>query len=319
VTTAHSAAVGFFSHSDQQNAAQTLKCQEMGTASRGAGGRVADALAADPHNFKTTSFSLAGAAIWPQGVLTQREIVDQRGNQGFHGYERWRDTIANITMQRHGNVYSEAFSQAFLDSIEITQTLGRILKGVELKTEYRKNSQLQRQLYEVARLISSREGRGAERDFFFVSIGGWDMHSNMKVSLANKFQGIDEALKDFVAEMKVQGVWESVILATESEFARTLDSNGDGSDHAWAGNHFIIGGDLKGKRVFNSFPPSLKAGNDHDLGRGRLIPDYPWESMMVPIAEWMGLEPSQRLTSFPNVDRFNASSHLIARQDLFRS
>mmetsp|Transcript_30298 Transcript_30298/g.58436 ORF Transcript_30298/g.58436 Transcript_30298/m.58436 type:complete len:120 (-) Transcript_30298:61-420(-) len=119
--------------------------------------------------------------------------------------------------------------------------------------------------------------------------------------------------------MKAQDAWESVVLATESEFARTLDSNGGGSDHAWAGNHFVVGGALKGKRVFNTFPASLKAGNDHDLGRGRLIPDYPWESIMVPIAEWMGLEDNQRLATFPNADRFNASSHFIARQDLFNS
>merc|ERR1712193_535755 len=31
------------------------------------------------------------------------------------------------------------------------------------------------------------------------------------------------------------------------------------------------------------FPDSLVEGNEYDAGRGRLIPKYPWESMMVPI------------------------------------
>mmetsp|Transcript_40718 Transcript_40718/g.94405 ORF Transcript_40718/g.94405 Transcript_40718/m.94405 type:complete len:119 (+) Transcript_40718:1013-1369(+) len=118
--------------------------------------------------------------------------------------------------------------------------------------------------------------------------------------------------------MKAQNIWDSVLLATESEFARTLDSNGGGSDHAWAGNHFVVGGGLKGGRVFNKFPASFKAGNERDLGRGRLIPEYPWESMMVPIAEWMGLEPEQRASAFPNIDFFN-STHLIAKSDLFKA
>merc|ERR1719323_436264 len=77
---------GLFSHSDQQNGAQTLRCQEMGTSARGAGGRIADALAAQ--DFRTASFSLAGNAVWPRGVVTQREIVDERGSTKLYGYEK---------------------------------------------------------------------------------------------------------------------------------------------------------------------------------------------------------------------------------------
>merc|ERR1712048_812853 len=152
--------------------------------------------------------------------------------------------------------------------------------------------------------IQAREVRKAERDFFFVDIGGWDMHSDMKNQLRGRFAEIDEALREFVAELKAQGVWESVVFVTESEFARTLDSNGGGSDHGWAGNQLIMGGGLNGGRVFNKFPASLAVGNDHDLGRGVLIPDYPWESMMVPIAEWMGLEEDQLTQAFPKLQNF---------------
>ena len=38
--------VGLFSHSDQQRAAQTLTCQYASASNKGAGGRIADALAA---------------------------------------------------------------------------------------------------------------------------------------------------------------------------------------------------------------------------------------------------------------------------------
>merc|ERR1719166_532797 len=110
----------------------------------------------------------------------------------------------------------------------------------------------------------------------------------MKANSARRFGEIDAALRAFVAEMSAQKVWDNVVLATESEFARTLDSNGGGSDHAWAGNHFVVGGALRGGRVLNRFPASLAAGGSRDLGRGRLIPEFPWESVLVPLATWMG-------------------------------
>merc|ERR1712061_377841 len=125
------------------------------------------------------------------------------------------------------------------------------------------------------------------------------MGRNMKMSLANNFQQVDAALALFVKEMKQQGNWQKVVLFSSSEFGRTLDSNGGGSDHGWAGNHFVIGGSLREGRVFNQYPSSVAAGNSRDLGRGRLIPEYPWESMLVPIAKWMGVEEDSMSNVFP--------------------
>merc|ERR1740121_3069266 len=293
---------GLFSHSDQQNAAQTMKCQEFGTAARGAGGRIADALSSGGSPFSVTSFSLAGSAIWPRGFSTQREIVDERDTVGFNHYEAWREGMHNITAQRHGNAYAEAYVTAFLKAIETTENLGRIVNGAKLKTAYPADWGVGRQLRQVAKLILTHEARNSERDFFFVSVGGWDHHSNMKEALANRFQQVDDALRSFVAEMKAQGNWEKVVLFSSSEFGRTLDSNGGGSDHGWAGNHFVMSGSLQGKRVFNKYPSSVAAGSSRDLGRGRLIPEYPWESMLVPIARWMGLEEEALPEVFPNLD-----------------
>jgi len=245
-------------------------------------------------------------------------MVDSRNQDGFHEYEKWRETIINITEQRHSNPYPDVFAQAFLDAIVTTENIGRVLNGAGLLTDYQQRTGLQRSLYQVAKLIAARDARAAERDFFFVQTGGWDMHSNMKASLANRFRDIDDALRGFVAEMEVQEIWDSVVFITSSEFARTLDSNGGGSDHAWAGNHIIAGGGVKGKRIFNKFPESLAIDNSADLGRGRMVPGYPWESMMVPIAEWMGMHPDQASTVFPNLHSFNATEHLIPMTSLFK-
>eukprot|EP00413_Alexandrium_margalefii_P016989 CAMPEP_0204527190 /NCGR_PEP_ID=MMETSP0661-20131031/8844_1 /ASSEMBLY_ACC=CAM_ASM_000606 /TAXON_ID=109239 /ORGANISM="Alexandrium margalefi, Strain AMGDE01CS-322" /LENGTH=537 /DNA_ID=CAMNT_0051533075 /DNA_START=99 /DNA_END=1712 /DNA_ORIENTATION=- len=306
--------VSLFSHGDQINGAQTLKCQDKGTNSRGVGGRMADELASGPHKFLTTSFSMSGSQSWPQGVATRSEIIGDNV-EVFYQRARFNDTISSITAQLHGNVYSDQYAQAFRDSIDETERTKRMLDAVKLKTDFTGGGQL----VNVAKLIAARGQRNAERDFFFLRIRGWDMHTNLKTGLSESFQKVDEALSGFVAEMKAQGLWDSVVFATESEFGRTLDSNGLGTDHAWAGNQFIAGGSVKGGRIFNRFPSSLLPGGEQDIGRGRLIPQYPWENMLVPIAEWMGLDDFRQVANaFPNIGNFN-STHILAKTDLFTS
>merc|ERR1712187_12560 len=145
-----------------------------------------------------------------------------------------------------------------------------------------------------------------------------DMHNDLKTDLRDKLAEVDTALRGVVDELKAQDVFDSVVVATESDFGRTLTSNGGGSDHGWAGQHIILGGSVRGGKVFNKYPASLSEGNDQDAGRGRLIPEFPWESMMVPIAEWMGLEVSQQAFVFPNLQNFNAGQ-IIAKESLFKN
>ena len=51
-----------------------------------------------------------------------------------------------------------------------------------------------------------------------------------------------------------QGVWDQVAVQSLSEFGRTIATNGLGTDHAWGGNHFLIGGDVKGGTIHGQYP-----------------------------------------------------------------
>jgi uncharacterized protein (DUF1501 family) len=307
--------VGLFSHSDQVQAAQTLQCQIPGAAPKGAGGRIGDALAG---KYKTESFSVAGTTTWPQGFDTWTNIIDKRkGALRLKEYAQLKPVVENITSQKYKNLYSEEYNLQFAEAIQSSETLGAYLDNVTLKTDYTPTTGLAMQLHQVARLIAARDARKAERDFFFVSIGGFDTHANIADTVYAKFEEIDGALRQFVNELEAQAVFDKTVLVSQSDFGRTLSSNsGEGTDHAWAGNHFVLGGGINGGRVYNDFPKSLLDGNDQDIGRGRLVPKYPWENMMVPIAEWMGLEKSQQSSAFPNLANFN-SSHIIAKDVLF--
>jgi uncharacterized protein (DUF1501 family) len=287
-----------------------------GTSPKGAGGRIGDAL--KDKSYRTSSFSLAGTSTWSQGVHTTQEIVSpSQGAVRLASYSSVNPLLKSITNRTHQNVYCEEYARSIRNFVEASESLGNTLDAVTLNTSFTASSGLGKQLKQVSRLIAARDARQVERDLFYVNIGGFDAHSLAAEVLAEKFTIIDDALKEFVTELKAQNIFQSVVIASESDFGRTLSTNGAGTDHAWAGNHFVIGGSINGGRVYNDFPDSLLLGSEQDLGRGRLIPKYPWESMIVPIAEWMGVEESQHPTVFPNLAKFDKAKHILAKDTLF--
>ncbi len=48
------------------------------------------------------------------------------------------------------------------------------------------------------------------------------------------------------------GVADKVTAFTESEFSRTLQPSGSGSDHGWGSHHLVMGG--AGRRFVGRFP-----------------------------------------------------------------
>ena len=147
--------------------------------------------------------------------------------------------------------------------------MGSLLDDVTLETDYSPgDSKLGKQLLQVARVMKTRANRSAERDFFFVNSGGYDTHSNGQEELEYNFLDVNNELERFVTELKAQGIYNNVVLMTQSDFGRTLTSNGAGTDHAWAGHYFILGGGVQGGRVLNDYPSSLLPGFDQDAGRG---------------------------------------------------
>lgn len=121
---------------------------------------------------------------------------------------------------------------------------------------------------------------------------GFDTHSMVDERLTEKFSTMDTALRGFIAELKALELWESTVVVQFSEFARTLDPNtGQGSDHAWGGNHFMFGGAVKGGKVLGEYPVDFEQGDDAGivLSRGRMIPTSPWDSMWYGVAEWFGI------------------------------
>merc|ERR1719265_1170463 len=201
-----------------------------------------------------------------------------------------------------------------------SKTLGKWLDSAKLKSgRLSPGGGLLGQLTQVARLISIRDKTHNERDVFYVRAdGSWDTHQSEKESMYKTLApSMNGALTSFVAEMKAQGMWDNVAIATFSDFGRTMTSNGLGTDHAWGGNYAVMGGKVRGGQMLGDYPTDITQDSPLNLGRGRLIPTTPWDGVWHGLAEWMGVEPAKMLDVIPNAVNFQAGKTLITAKQLF--
>ena len=128
------------------------------------------------------------------------------------------------------------------------------------KTPYQPNAEYPRgrfgdSLRQIAQLIKADVGL----EVAFADIGGWDHHVNesgQRVSegqLANLLREYGRALAAFWQDMGDR--MADVVLVTMSEFGRTARENGNrGTDHGHANCMFVLGGPVKGGKVYGRWP-----------------------------------------------------------------
>ena len=107
-------------------------------------------------------------------------------------------------------------------------------------------------LKQVAQLLKANLGVEAA----FSDIGGWDTHQNQGNSngqLANRLREFSDSLVAFWKDMGDDA--GNITLVTMSEFGRTARQNGTGgTDHGHANVMFVLGGAVKGGKVYGRWP-----------------------------------------------------------------
>jgi uncharacterized protein (DUF1501 family) len=170
------------------------------------------------------------------------------------------------------------------------------------------------QLRMVARLIAARNrfvspnGVTPKRQVFFVAIGGFDNHGAEYATHAQLLAAIDGAVASFQAKMENLGMSQNVTLFTASEFGRTLESNGEGSDHGWGGHHLVVGGAVQGGKFYGGVGagnfPVVALNTATDVGEGRLLPTIAVEEYAATLGRWFGLSTTELRTLLPNLNNF---------------
>jgi uncharacterized protein (DUF1501 family) len=116
---------------------------------------------------------------------------------------------------------------------------------------------------QIAQLLKANLGLEAA----FTDIGGWDTHQNqgsVDGQLANRLREFSDGIAAFWRDMGPDA--ENITLVTMSEFGRTAHQNGTGgTDHGHANVMFVLGGQVKGGKVYGKWPGI----SDHQLNEGR--------------------------------------------------
>ena len=95
----------------------------------------------------------------------------------------------------------------------------------------------------------------------------------------------------------------NVTTFTQSDFGRTLTSNGDGTDHAWGGNQLVIGGAVAGRTIYGRYP-LLQIDGPDDVGGGRMIPEISSDQYAATLAKWFGVPDPALVSVAPHIGNF---------------
>ena len=125
------------------------------------------------------------------------------------------------------------------------------------------NNGFSNNMKQIAQLLKANLGLEAA----FTDIGGWDTHQNqgsVDGQLANRLREFSDGIAAFWRDMGPDA--ENITLVTMSEFGRTAHQNGTGgTDHGHANVMFVLGGQVKGGKVYGKWPGI----GDHQLNEGR--------------------------------------------------
>jgi uncharacterized protein (DUF1501 family) len=133
------------------------------------------------------------------------------------------------------------------------------------------NTEFGNSMRQIAQLLKSNLGVEAA----FTDVTGWDTHQNqggVNGQLANRLSDFSESIAAFWRDLGDEA--GNVTLVTMSEFGRTARENGTGgTDHGHANAMFVLGGQVKGGKVYGKWPGL----DDDQLNQGRdlaLTTDY---------------------------------------------
>ena len=177
--------------------------------------------------------------------------------------------MANVAEGGFEAMYAQTVDHALhgtgtetFEAIDLLRKIDTSKYAPENGADYPKSPVGQR-LQQIAQMIKANIGL----EVIFLDCSGWDNHvneGNTQGQLANLLRDLSQSLATFYQDMGDR--MGDVVVVTMSEFGRTAKENGNrGTDHGHANCMFVIGGDVKGGRVYGQWPGL----NEHQLNEGR--------------------------------------------------
>ena len=302
-----------FSHNDQQDQWQSLRGRAPGKT--GWAGRAGDLLRRHVSDQQLAiNVSLAGNQLFQAADETVAYTMGRNGPLPFQGMgDAARAQLRRASFQRilgtgYGTMYERAFRDIQQRAVGTVDRVTAALENAQPLSTDLPTSGLGQQLRTVARLISVREQLQMQRQIFFVSTGGFDSHDDQLTRQPPLLRDVSDSIGAFYRATVELGVSSSVTTFTQSDFGRTLTSNGDGTDHGWGGVQLVVGDAVRGRELYGRYP-RLEIDGPDDVRRGRLIPGVSADQYAATLARWIGVPDADLVHVAPHLDNF-------ARRDL---
>ncbi len=304
--------LGLFSHADQIQQWQTSVPQTRSAV--GWGGKLADLLqASNASQDISMNISLSGNNVFQSGNQVVEYAISPAGSTGINGYgeedpinQIKTAAINNLLEQQYQDIFKQTYADISIQAQKNHELFSSAVNTVSVNTLF-SPTYVSQSLQMIAKTIAARDLLGVNRQTFFLTFGGWDHHDELLNTQAGMLSVLSKGLGEFSAAMKELGVDQDVTTFTISDFARTLTSNGNGTDHAWGGNTMVMGGAVKGGDIYGNYP-SLELKQNLDVGDGVLIPTTSTDEYFAELALWLGVSPSDLPLVLPNIGTFYSPS-----------
>lgn len=301
------APTNLFSHSDQTLQAQTATSnQTIG----GWGGRLLNVFSSVD---SLGAVSVSSPAPFLESGGTAPNVIPPGASLNLSGMNispssaaaARKAAVTAMLALDNGHPLRFAANDSFADGLQLADTLNNAGSVANLATVF-PGTGLGNQMREVVRLIRLRSQLGPGRQVFFCSMGGFDTHTSQIGNHAALLQELSGALGAFYLATAEVGLQNQVTAFTQSEFGRTLQPNGTGSDHAWGTHQFVVGGAVRGG-IYGAMPQFALGGPNDANNRGVWIPTISTAQFGATLGKWFGATPGELAVAFPNLNRFTTT------------
>jgi cullin-associated NEDD8-dissociated protein 1 len=271
-------------------------------------GRIVEALTAQATPYRSKVYSIYGIRKLVEGDVPPT-VIGKGGVIRFSQYNDLAPSLHAMTDRASDSLFADTYAEILESSLVSTQRLGVQMGAVNLLGSYSGGTGME----QIARVMSlDHSVHESERDVFMVGVRTFDAHQNAAhMDINMLLGGVNADLEALHTDLVALDLWDSTTIVSIADVGRTLTSNGIGTDHAWGGNNFLLGGAVKGRRIHGQFPEDLNpATSELEVGRGRgiFVPTTPWEGMWYGVAEWFGVEADRLYDVVPNAANFPDSA-----------
>lgn len=319
-----------FSHNDQQSAWQA---GAIDGAQTGWGGRLGDILASmNGSQSIFTSISADGNAVFVSGnVVNQYQIstdgqpaISINGRSGtLFGSKTGGATLNSIIQNINGSSsFANDYATVVGRSITASSSLNAAFQSAAARAipdpptffepaqGFEDVNPWTTQLHTVAQMIAAAPMLGIKRQVFFLRLDQHDTHDHQNPRESLNLSRIAQALTWFdgvLANIGGVNMQANVTTFTASDFSRGFATNGSGTDHAWGGHHFIMGGAVKGGDMYGQYPTlgvDVGGFNNPDIAGNNMIPTTSVDQYGATLGRWFGVGDSDMRTIFPRLGNF---------------